>query len=54
MREYELNGLRFQFTEEDARRLGAVPVETKQAPAPENKAAASKPRKRRPTAGDVK
>ena len=37
MREYIYKGLRFQFSDEDAERLGAIPVETSEAPKPANK-----------------
>jgi len=44
MREYEvtIGGLphTVQLSDEDAKRLGAQPVETKQAPSPKNKARA--------------
>ena len=43
MREYMVNGLRFQLSDEDAKRLGATPVEVQEpaakvAPVPANKA----------------
>lgn len=38
LREYEVNGSTFQLSDEDAKRLGAKPVERKQAEKPANKA----------------
>lgn len=44
LKTYELNGLTYQFTPQDAERVGATPVVAKAAPVPQNKArdAASK------------
>nr|WP_300338821.1 hypothetical protein [Actinomyces sp.] len=50
MREYVVNGFHVLLDERDAERLKAEPVQTKTAPAPENKATAPAGRRRRPTA----
>lgn len=38
LKKYEINGLTYQLSDEDAKRLGAVAVEAKAAPVPQNKA----------------